>query len=175
MSEENIIDNGAAPEKPVSETSGSPELKSELDKAIRERDEYLDGWKRAKADFINYKKDEFARLNEMARFANEDVIRDLVPVLDSFELGLAALEKAGPVEKGVYMIKGQLEDTLKRRGLEKMKILPGDAFNPSFHESVGVVEIKDTPLAAGTIAEEVESGYLFQGKVLRPGRVKLVK
>ncbi len=168
MEENNVTNNEIKSE--------ADQLKADLDKAARERDEYLDGWKRTKADFINYKKEEFARLEEVIKFGSEDVIRDLIPVLDSFELGLASLEKAGPVEKGVYMIKGQLEDVLKRRGLEKIKVISGEAFNPSYHESVGTAEI-DPPLSyqSGSVAEEVETGYVFQGKVLRPARVKLAK
>jgi molecular chaperone GrpE len=151
------------------------QLRAELEKSVRERDEYLDGWKRVKADFINYKKEESSRLGEIIRFSNEDLIRDIIPVLDSFELGLASLEKVGQADKGIYMIKGQLEDILRHRGLEKIKVVPGEVFNPRYHESVGVVEVKDTSLVSGTVAEEVETGYVYQGKVLRPARVRLVK
>ena len=94
--------------------------KEDLDKVSRERDEYLDGWRRSKADLINYKKDELKRLEEMAKYGNEEVIRDLISVLDSLELAISTLEKSeGSVEKGVYLIKAQLEDILRRRGLNK--------------------------------------------------------
>ena len=96
-------------------------LQEELEKISKERDEYLDGWRRSKADLINYKKEELKRLEEMAKFGNEEVIRNLISVLDSFELALVTLEKSeGKVEKGIYLIKTQLEDILKRRGLQKM-------------------------------------------------------
>jgi len=180
MSEENNVNNENNEIKPgeaAPKDSEFEKLEAELEKSIRERDEYLDGWKRVKADFINYKKEELARLEEIVKFGSEDVIRDLIPVLDSFELGLASLEKAGPVEKGVYMIKGQLEDVLRRRGLEKIKVTPGEVFNPVYHESVGTVEanISTASYQSGTVAEEVETGYVLQSKVLRPARVRLVK
>ena len=66
-------------------------LQEELEKISKERDEYLDGWRRSKADLINYKKEELKRLEEMAKFGNEEVIRDLISVLDSFELALVTL------------------------------------------------------------------------------------
>jgi len=179
MLEENNINkenNYIDPEKTLTEGFEVETLKSELEKVVKEKDEYLDGWKRAKAEFINYKKEESARLGEVIKFGSEDVIRDIVTVLDSFELGLASLEKAGPVEKGIYMIKGQLEDVLKRRGLEKVTVTPGEDFNPNYHESVGLMEVSlDKSYKSGSVAEEVETGYILNGKVLRVARVRLVK
>ena len=148
-------------------------LKEDLDKVSRERDEYLDGWRRSKADLINYKKEELKRLEEMAKYGNVEVIRDLISVLDSFELAIGNLEKSeGKVEKGVYMIKAQLEDILRRRGLNKIKVAPNDKFDPNYHEAVGVIEGNGE---SGNIAEEVEAGYLLYNKVLRPIRVKIFK
>ncbi|OGY58515.1 MAG: nucleotide exchange factor GrpE, partial [Candidatus Colwellbacteria bacterium RIFCSPHIGHO2_12_FULL_43_12] len=81
-------------------------IKEDLDRVSKERDEYLDGWRRSKADLLNYKKEELRRLEEMAKYGNEEVIRDLISVLDSFELAIGTLEKSeSRVEKGVYMIK----------------------------------------------------------------------
>lgn len=148
-------------------------LKEDLDKVSEERDEYLDGWRRSKADLINYKKDELRRLEEMAKYGNEEVIRDLISVLDSFELAISILEKSGSqVEKGVYMIKAQLEDILRKRGLNKIKVALNDKFDPNYHEAVGVLEGNGE---SGNIAEEVETGYLLYNRVLRPTRVKLFK
>ena len=81
---------------------------TELQKCEAQRDEYLAGWQRAKADFINYKKEEMVRLEEFARYQNADLVMELVRVLDSFDLGIAALEKKGGVDRGVYMIRAQL-------------------------------------------------------------------
>lgn len=148
--------------------SGPPQ--DELEKLKKERDEYLSGWQRAKADFINYKKDELKRLEEMARYGSEDLMRELITVLDNFDLGLHALEKAGPVEKGVYMIRTQIEDILKRRGLEQINVKPGDSFDPSIAEAIAEVE-SDKP--AGTILEEIEPGWRLYDKIVRPARVKV--
>ncbi len=147
--------------------------KENIQKLSRECDEYLNGWKRAKADLANYKKDEMKRLEELARFANEDIIRDLLNILDSFELALRAMEKSGEVEKGVYLIQNQLEDLLRRRGLEKIDVQEGQLFDPGVHEAVMVI---DGPKEkGGLIAQEIERGYVLNGKIVRPTKVKVYK
>lgn len=145
-------------------------LKMSLERCETERREYLDGWQRAKADLINYKKDETKRFQEFARFATEEVVADVVHVLDSFDL---ALQHGVPkdVERGIILIRSQLEDVLRRRGLEVMQS-KGLAFDPSLHESVGEIET-DGP--EEVVAEELQRGYLLNGKVLRPARVKISK
>ncbi|MBI3046461.1 MAG: nucleotide exchange factor GrpE [Candidatus Harrisonbacteria bacterium] len=170
MSEDNK-DEKLNSEEEVGEEK-KPKDGEEVDKLKAERDEYLNGWKRAKADLINYQKDEGKRFEEMAEYVTGAMVRDLIPVLDSFELGIAALEKNGPVDKGVYIIKTQLEEVLKKKGLEKIKVSPGDPFDTMKHESIGEVEGKGV---SGQVAEEIESGYMLNGKVVRPARVKLTK
>ena len=82
------------------------------------------------------------------------------------------LEQEAKAEKGIYMIRAQLEDLLRKRGLERMVIAIGSQFDPNLHESVGEVEAAQPP---GAIAMEIERGYLLNGRVLRPARVKLSK
>lgn len=147
-----------------------PEAK--LAEAEKQRDEYLAGWQRAKADLINYKKEEFAHLQEVAQYGSLDLIKDLITVLDNFDLGLRALEKQGPVEKGVYLIRSQIEDILKKRGLEKVSVKPGDPFDPSIAEAMAEVESDHSP---GTVAEEIEPGYRLHDRVLRAARVIIAK
>jgi hypothetical protein len=91
-------------DEPQKEEANLPQA-NELEEIKKQRDEYLSGWQRAKADFINYKKEEMKHLEEVARYGNVDLIKDMISVLDNFDLGLRSLEKAGPVEKGVYLIK----------------------------------------------------------------------
>jgi molecular chaperone GrpE len=155
-----------------SEASGSNELSHELEKILRERDEYLNGWKRSKADLINYKKEELKRLEDMAKYATEDIMKDLIAVLDSFDLALVSLKSVGNgADKGVQMIKNQLEDVLKKNGLMKINASPGEEFDPARQEAVSVVDGGES----GKISEEVEPGYMLYNKTLRPIRVKIFK
>ncbi len=138
----------------------------------KERDEYLDGWKRAKADFLNYKKDEAKRFEQIIKFSNESLIKELLAVLDSFDLAINSFEEDQKAQKGLVLMKSQLENILKSNGLEKIKVEIGEPFNPEFHEAINKVE-SDKP--ADTIVEEIEAGYIFNGKVIRPARVKIAK
>lgn len=143
------------------------DINKELEKCKNEREEYLNGWKRAKADLINYQKEEAKRFEEMVKFANAGMIRELIAVLDSFDLAANSLES-----KGVLMIRAQLEDIMRKHGLEMAGAGVGEQFNPSLHESIGETESQHP---AGTIAEEITKGYLLNGRVIRPARVKLSK
>lgn len=156
--------------QPIPEPEQAPDDK--LAACEKQRDEYLAGWQRARADFLNYKRDEAARFEQMLKFANEDLLEELIGVLDSFDLGLQALEKTGPVEKGVYMIRAKLDDVVKQRGLEKLPVKIGEKFNPSISEAIAETESEQP---AGTILEIIEHGYKLHDKVLRPARVKISK
>ena len=147
-------------------------LKELLERTESEKEQFLSGWQRAKADYLNYKKDEQARLADIAKYTNEDLMREMVTVLDNFDLALRALERSGPVEKGVYMIRAQIEDMLKRRGLERVALKPGDAFDPAVAEAIVEGESEQPP---GTVAEEIEPGYRLYDKIIRPARVKISK
>lgn len=138
----------------------------------KQRDEYLAGWQRARADFSNYKRDEYMRMEDAAKYANRELVRELVAVLDSFDLGLTALEKAGTADKGIYMIRAQMEDVLRRFGLQKISIAKGAPFDPAFAEAVAEVEHEGPE---HLVVEEIAAGYKLHDKVIRAARVIVSK
>ncbi|MAF80112.1 nucleotide exchange factor GrpE [bacterium] len=148
------------------------ELKNKLKEAEKQRDEYLEGWKRAKADFINYKKEEGERLANVVTSAEGAVIEDMIRVLDSLNLGLVSCREETPEKKGMELIRTQLEDALKKYGVEKIQIEVGEEFDPNTQECLEVLESKKPK---GTIIEEVEAGYTMHKKVVRPAKVKVAK
>lgn len=174
--------------KEIEAEDGDKEEKTEasvLEQCRKERDEYLDGWKRAKADLINYKKEEAKRFETIVKFSNEALVKDLINVLDSFDLALAALESRTrndaeqtrtdaekKVLRGMYLIRTQMEDILRKNGLEPVVVSVGQQFNPALQMAIASVE-SDKP--SGTVVEEVERGYLLNGKLIRPARVKVAK
>jgi molecular chaperone GrpE len=170
--ENSSVKNTESEEKKESAFAESMADKDELSKCQKERDEYLDGWKRAKAELLNYKKDEVKRFEEVIKLSNEELIKELLLVLDSFDLGMASLEKEGLAQKGMYLIQSQLKDILKSCGLQEIETSVGKIFDPKIQETVAEIE-SDQP--AGTVIEEVEKGYLLNGRVIRPTRVKIVK
>lgn len=163
-------------EKENSLDAGSGEEANDpLARCMSERQEYLQGWQRSKADFINYKNEEGRRLEDTARFVIRSFISDILPVLDSFELALQQMggeQEGSQGAKGILLIRSQLLDTLKKRGVEIIGVQRGDPFNPELHEALGETE---SDLPEGTIAEEFQKGYKLQGKVVRPARVRLAK
>ncbi len=145
---------------------------SEIDSLKKQCEEYLDGWKRTKADFINYKKDESKRLDSILKFSNETIIKDLLSVLDSFDLAIQSFGKDSKLEKGVYLIRSQMEDVLKKYGLERIIVSVGQQFDPALHEAIAVIESNEP---SGTVVDEVERGYMLSGKLIRAARVRVSK
>jgi molecular chaperone GrpE len=149
------------------------EIEKMLEEVEQKKEEYFLGWQREKADFLNYKKQEFDRLKGTLCIAKESVFEEVIPVLDSFRLAEKAISEEDKNNKsviGLLMIKKQLEDALKALGLEEIESV-GKPFDPSLHEAVEQVE-KEEP---GMIIEEIEKGYYYNGKVLRPSKVKVGK
>ena len=140
--------------------------------------EYLDNWKRERADFVNYKKDETKRMTEFIKFSTEGIIMELIDVIDGIEVA----RKNVPDEEG---LKGWLDGFdgaldrlgkfLEKFGVERMKVDGPSTnsgqvkFNPLLHEAV---EVRDKD---GDKIEEVRSGYTMHGKVIRPARVRIIK
>jgi molecular chaperone GrpE len=146
---------------------------TELEILKAQCEEYLNGWKRAKADLANSKAEESKRLADFAKFVSEAIMKDLITVLDSFALAAAAIPETNDAKKGLLIIQSQLEDTLKKHGLEKITVSAGDAFNPAWHEAMVLVDGNGKP--PETVAEELEKGYSLNGKVLKPARVTVTK
>jgi len=148
------------------------QLQEKLKKCQELKEEYLNGWQRAKADLINARKEDERRNQEFLKFANSALISDILPVLDSFDLAFAAeSEKDSKFSKGIILIRMQLEDVLRKYGLETIKSI-GEKVNLQMHEIIGEVESEKEE---GVIIEELQKGYLLYGKVLRPARVKISK
>jgi len=146
-----------------------------LEKCEKEKKEYLEGWKRERADFLNYKKDEIERIEGLIKYANEELILKFLPILDNLEIAEKNISenlKENEEVKGLLQIKAQILDFLKSQGLSEIKAL-GELFDPYFHEAIE--EIEDKEKDSGIIIEEVRKGYLLNNKVLRPSRVKIVK
>jgi len=148
---------------------------NELEEIKNQCEQYLDGWKRAKADLINYKKEESERLGEIAKYARQNYIYQLLPIVDNFSLTASQMAPElleNNHVKGLLMIKLQLEDFLKANGVEAVKSV-GEKFDPNVHEVIQAVEAEGEE--SGIVIEEVRAGYKIDGNLLRPAKVKVVK
>ncbi len=146
-------------------------LKEELKICQKERAENLAGWQRAQADFINYRRRQEEQMAEWSKMFGEGLIRDLLPVLDALDASISKSGNGGEGD-GFKMIKDQLMRVLSQHGLTEIKTTD-EQFNHDFHEAVEAVEKEG--LEEGKILEEVQKGYLLNGKVLRVAKVKVSK
>ena len=150
-------------------------LRAKLKQTEKEKQEYLDGWQRAKADFVNFKKREADAKEEFTRFAREGIINELLPVLESFDMAFANKEAWGKVDQswrvGVEYIYGRLSGILKENGLTEVDPT-GSAFDPKEHTAIGTVKTAD-PSLDHKVAEVVQKGYRLTGKMLRSPKVKV--
>lgn len=144
------------------------QLEKDIEELKKQAEEYLNGWKRAKADLVNYQKQIEREKTDWFLFASAGCAKAALPVLDSLEM--AATQESGikNQESGVAKIRDQMVDILRKMSVEQIKTL-GEPVNTEFHEAVGVE--KSDEHASGVIVKEVQRGYIMNGKVLRPAKV----
>ena len=162
---------GGEAEQPAGD--GSAEVGEELEELVdglrRERDEYLDLARRAKADFENYRKRAAQQTADSAKRGKAELARELLPAIDSLERALDAAESdSDALAKGVSLVRDQLLETLKRAGVEAYDPA-GERFDPTWHEALSTRPEKG--VEAGTVLETLDRGYRLDGQVLRPARV----
>ena len=146
-------------------------LRLELKEAQSKRDEYLDGWQRAKADAINMKKELAHDGIRMAARVKANLIEDLLPSLDSFDMayGSPSWETVDPTwRSGIDGIRSQLLEMLSKNGVERYGKI-GEMLNPYLHEAVQ--EVADVPGESGEIVKILRYGYKAGEHVLRPAQV----
>jgi molecular chaperone GrpE len=147
------------------------QLKAQAGKAGENWDRFL----RLTADFDNYKKRAARERHEAVSFANENLLVRLLPVLDAFEMALAAAgsDPAGKsLQAGVVMISNQLKSALADAGLEEIDA-QGKPFDPKLHEAVSQQETPDTP--EGQVVRQIRKGYKFRNRLIRPAGVIVAK
>ena len=137
-------------------------LRADLKTCQSEKADYLAGWQRAKADFINARRDEEKARGEFAKYAAEKVLREMLVVADS--LGLSGNAECKTVLE-------QLNNILKREGVAQIESI-GLIFNPMYHEALGEVETKNKD-EDNVILDELQKGYMLYDRVLRPSKVKV--
>ena len=161
--------------KELKELKDPKELEKQLEECRKKKEEYLEGWKKERANFLNYKKDEIERIETLIKYANEEMILKFLPVLDNIYLAEKEITEELKNHKwteGVMNIKTQMLNFLKSQGVEEIKAV-GEKFDPNFHEAIEevVVEGKES----GTIVEEIQKGYKLNGRIIRPAKVKVIK
>lgn len=170
--------NGKGANQPAKPEETVTLTKSEYE-ALRckhdERDAYYDKYVRAHAEFENAKKRMEKDKIDNLKYANENFVMDFLPIIDSLEISEKHIKEAkdfNAVREGVDMIHGQIQKFLKDIGVERIKTV-GEKFDPHVCEAIETADIPGKE--EGLIVDELKPGYMFNGKLLRPAVVKIVK
>ncbi|MBF8280271.1 MAG: grpE [Candidatus Magasanikbacteria bacterium] len=139
--------------------------------------EYLDGWKRAKADYENLLKEVTNERLQMGAFALAKVVEEFLPVYDHLKMAIKAAptgdgEALKNWRDGITHIASEFAEVLKRLGVQEI-IAAGEKFDPAIHETVG--ESAAGGVEAGTVIRELESGYRVNNRVIKPAKVIIAK
>jgi len=150
-------------------------LEAELKERVAEVEALNDRLLRLHAEFENYKKRMVRERSEFVKFANEALILEFLPVLDSLERALATARSAAEaqaVAEGLEIILRLFQTTLEKVGVKVIEALDRE-FDPNLHQAVAQVESPDG--RDNIVMEEVRKGYLLEGRLLRPSMVKVSK
>lgn len=161
--------NDTAVAEASAETSASD---SELQKLKKERDSLLDRLARQQAEFENARRRASKEQQDYREYALADSIKSLLPVVDSLERALQVKSDAAELRSGVDLIYKQLLAALAKLSVNPI-VSKGEAFDPRLHEAIEMVETSDAP--DHQVLEELQRGYKFKDRLLRPAMVKVAK
>ncbi len=150
-------------------------LRADLKQAKSEKEDYLIGWQKERAEFANYKKGEDDRKAMLSESMRERILTRFLSVMDSFNMAFAnkeAWEKVDPNwRKGVEYIYSQMNNVFEEYGVKSIGEV-GETFDPSMHESIELVETNEKE-KDHTIAVVIQKGYKLADRVMRPARVNV--
>ena len=150
-------------------------LRDELKAVKKERDDYLAGWQRSKADYVNLSRRVREQEADTVRTGRRKIAEGMIAVFDSLEAAYTSAEKeGGAVFEGLRQVGKQLEAALAEHGITRFAPKVGDVCDPGRHEPVTIVAT-DSKKEDNVISATLQSGYEVDGMVVRPARVAVKK
>ncbi len=150
-------------------------LRADLKQAKIEKEEYLTGWQKERAEFANYRKEEDTRKALFSEAMRERILSRFLSVIDSFNMAFANKEAWENVDpnwrKGVEYIYSQMNNIFEEYGVRPIGEV-GETFDPNIHESINVIETDKKELEH-KIANVIQKGYKLGERVIRPARVNV--
>ncbi len=150
-------------------------LRERLKKAEADKQEYLTGWQTTKADYINSRKRDEETQRTLAKFAQAELVEELLPVLDSFDVALNHAKATDTIPKewndGMRQVYNQFLTILLGRGVKQINPL-GEPFDPNLHEAIGMVDT-DKQSEDNKVLDVVQKGYTLHDKLIRTARVRV--
>jgi len=168
-------------EEESSEASQEEEVQKELTpdqemaRMQQEMEEANDMMLRLAAELDNYKKRVAKERESLIRYAAQDILQELIPVLDNFERAIESARKSNDFDsflEGVKMIYKNMHDAMGRKGLVRIDAV-GETFDPNIHEAVMQINSEEYP--ENVVAEELQKGYMLHDRVVRPSMVVVSK
>ncbi len=151
------------------------QIADELAKLQKMSDEHLAGWQRAKADYLNLKRQAEKEKEDLAKFAQAGAVLQFLPIYDNLKRSTQHIPEEQMKEewvKGVLHIHRQFEDTLKSMGITPIATV-GSTFDPNLHHAVS--KVKQDGIATDTIISEVKAGFMLGDRVLEPAQVTVAE
>jgi molecular chaperone GrpE len=148
---------------------------AKLEAAEKTASENYDRFLRVSAEFENYKKRKDREIVDFRKYANEALVKELLPVVDNLERAIehaATQEDGAGLLEGVEMTLSQFSTVIQKFGVEPLSSL-GTLFDPAHHQAVGQLETDEFP--ANHVANELQKGYLLNSRLLRPAMVMVAK
>ena len=145
---------------------------SENEKLKSERDALLDRVARLQAEFDNARKRAVREQQDFREFATADVIRTILPTLDSFERAIKAGGDGSDFRNGIELIYRQFQDALQKVGVQPI-VAVGQTFDPRIHEAIEMVDTRDVP--DQQVVDELQRGYKYKERMLRPAMVRVAR
>lgn len=160
-------------EPSVEDPRSKDELLAEVDRLTQELQEANNRLLRTTADFDNFRKRTRQEKEELGQYATLKLIQEVLPVLDNFQLALAAeTADANSLKQGIEMVFRQFQSILEKAGVQSIEAV-GQPFDPNVHEAV--MQVQSDEHEPGTVVEELRKGYMLYEKVVRPAMVKVAQ
>lgn len=150
-------------------------LREKIKKLEREKEEYLTGWQKERAESVNIRKRAEEEKKLFAQYANEGLLSDIIPTLDNFDMAMKNKEVWATLPtvwtQGIEYIYSQLLSTLETYGVKKINKV-GDVFDPKLHEALETVPTENEA-DDHKVIEVIQPGYILGEKPIRPAKVKI--
>ncbi len=151
------------------------EAQAKIQELEKQTQEYLAGWQRAKADYVNFKNDQEKRGKEISQFAGLMVLSQIIPVQEHLRksLDIPAEQRTAEWIRGIELIYQQMRDVLKMLGVEELHAELGKPFDPAMQEAAG--QEARAEMEEGIVTQEVNAGYSLHGRIVAPIKVIVSK
>jgi molecular chaperone GrpE len=176
--DKNIPENHESQEtqEPEPETAGQEDLAARVAASEEQAKEYYDRLLRISAEFDNYKKRSAREMQEVVKYANERLVKELLPVVDNLERAIMSVkqkaEAEDPLLQGVSLTLGEILKILERHKVFPIESL-GQPFDPNYHQAMMQEEVTDKP--PNIVTREMQKGYMIHDRLLRPALVAVSK